>query len=622
MIKFNTVKIHNFYSYGDAEIDLRDKGFCLVSGKNNFEKDNAASNGSGKSAWINAMCACLIGETLTGQRSGFKNLFLEENSCWVTVDMNFFEDNFIITRIFNPKSDLKIIKNGEDISGKTLRDSEAILAEQLPDINRDLLGSSILIGQGFPDRLSALTPAKRKEKLENLTKTDFMVKEIREKIENRLNVLDTDLRNTEDKILVKNTLIQTNRTTLNTITTELETLQTNSNFDAEIKNLESEIESNRTLYDDKSKELTEFNNELSAVNTKYLKLTSDKSEQLQSMFEAFNTKFNSVNAEKIALNSEKSNLQHQIQHIKSIVDVCPTCHQKLAGVTKPDTKEQEARIVEIDKQINVIDQELNKLKETKAKYELEIKNTFDKDISDLDKKKADLNTKISLYNGNLSKLNTQILNLNNKLSSIQTNKANYLSRLNDLNSKKEETEKILLKLDLEVQELNTSKQEILEHTQVVKKMESLIKRDFRGILLQNVIKYINSKSKTFSQTVFGTQEIEIVLNGNNLDISYCNKPIESLSGGERTRVDLIIQLTLRDLLKNYLNLNSNILALDEITDFLDEKSCNAVMNLIENELNSTESVFIISHMANQLSLPIDSEIRVEKSAEGISSIIY
>jgi len=622
MIKFNTVKIHNFYSYGDAEIDLRDKGFCLVSGKNNFEKDNAASNGSGKSAWINAMCACLIGETLTGQRSGFKNLFLEENSCWVTVDMNFFEDNFIITRIFNPKSDLKIIKNGEDISGKTLRDSEVILAEQLPDINRDLLGSSILIGQGFPDRLSALTPAKRKEKLENLTKTDFMVKEIREKIENRLNVLDTDLRNTEDKILVKNTLIQTNRTTLNTITTELETLQTNSNFDTEIKNLESEIESNRTLYDDKSKELTEFNNELSAVNTKYLKLTSDKSEQLQSMFEAFNTKFNSVNAEKIALNSEKSNLQHQIQHIKSIVDVCPTCHQKLAGVTKPDTKEQETRIVEIDKQINVIDQELNKLKETKAKYELEIKNTFDKDISDLDKKKADLNTKISLYNGNLSKLNTQILNLNNKLSSIQTNKANYLSRLNDLNSKKEETEKILLKLDLEVQELNTSKQEILEHTQVVKKMESLIKRDFRGILLQNVIKYINSKSKTFSQTVFGTQEIEIVLNGNNLDISYCNKPIESLSGGERTRVDLIIQLTLRDLLKNYLNLNSNILALDEITDFLDEKSCNAVMNLIENELNSTESVFIISHMANQLSLPIDSEIRVEKSAEGISSIIY
>lgn len=622
MIKFNTVKIHNFYSYGDAEIDLRDKGFCLVSGKNNFEKDNAASNGSGKSAWINAMCACLIGETLTGQRSGFKNLFLEENSCWVTVDMNFFEDNFIITRIFNPKSDLKIIKNGEDISGKTLRDSEAILAEQLPDINRDLLGSSILIGQGFPDRLSALTPAKRKEKLENLTKTDFMVKEIREKIENRLNALNTDLRNTEDKILVKNTLIQTNRTTLNTITNDLETLQTNSNFDEEIKNLESEIESNRTLYNDKSKELTEFNNELSAVNTKYLKLTSDKSEQLQSMLEAFNTKFNSVNAEKIALNSEKSNLQHQIQHIKSIVDVCPTCHQKLAGVTKPDTKEQEARIVEIDKQITTIDQELNKLKDTKAKYELEIKNTFDKDISALDKKKEDLNNKISLYNGNLSKLNSQILNLNNKLSSTQTNKSNYLSRLNELKSKKEEAEKILLKLDLEVQELNTSKQEILEHNQVVKKMESLIKRDFRGILLQNVIKYINSKSKTFSQTVFGTQEIEIVLNGNNLDISYCNKPIESLSGGERTRVDLIIQLTLRDLLKNYLNLNSNILALDEITDFLDEKSCNAVMNLIENELNSTESVFIISHMANQLSLPIDSEIKVEKSAEGISSIIY
>jgi len=49
MLNFNSVTLHNFGSYGHAEVDLHDRGFCLVSGKNNYKKDNALSNGSGKS---------------------------------------------------------------------------------------------------------------------------------------------------------------------------------------------------------------------------------------------------------------------------------------------------------------------------------------------------------------------------------------------------------------------------------------------------------------------------------------------------------------------------------------------------------------------------------------------
>ena len=49
MLKFKKVILHNFGSYGHAEIDLNNKGICLVSGRNNYKKDNALSNGSGKS---------------------------------------------------------------------------------------------------------------------------------------------------------------------------------------------------------------------------------------------------------------------------------------------------------------------------------------------------------------------------------------------------------------------------------------------------------------------------------------------------------------------------------------------------------------------------------------------
>jgi DNA repair exonuclease SbcCD ATPase subunit len=95
---------------------------------------------------------------------------------------------------------------------------------------------------------------------------------------------------------------------------------------------------------------------------------------------------------------------------------------------------------------------------------------------------------------------------------------------------------------------------------------------------------------------------------------------DGLSGGEKQRVDLILQLAIRDLLTSYLDLSANILVLDEITDFLDKKSCQAVMNLLEKELKTVESVFIISHRASDLEIPIDSEIKIIKNANGISEL--
>ena len=44
------------------------------------------------------------------------------------------------------------------------------------------------------------------------------------------------------------------------------------------------------------------------------------------------------------------------------------------------------------------------------------------------------------------------------------------------------------------------------------------------------------------------------------------------------------------------------------------------MKLLEKELNTVESVFLISHHAEELELPIDSEVKIIKNALGISEI--
>jgi DNA repair exonuclease SbcCD ATPase subunit len=97
-----------------------------------------------------------------------------------------------------------------------------------------------------------------------------------------------------------------------------------------------------------------------------------------------------------------------------------------------------------------------------------------------------------------------------------------------------------------------------------------------------------------------------------------NKDYENLSGGERQKVDLIIQFSIRDMLCSQLNFSSNILVLDEIFDNLDMIGCEKLINVISN-MNDIKNIFIITHRYD-LSIPCDKEIVVVKSNLGISEI--
>ena len=97
-IRFIKVKMHNFLSYGHAEIDLTDKGYCLVSGINNCPKDNALSNGSGKSSWTSAINWVFTGETIQGIKKNIQNIYVEENSCWVELEFYVNADHYVLTR--------------------------------------------------------------------------------------------------------------------------------------------------------------------------------------------------------------------------------------------------------------------------------------------------------------------------------------------------------------------------------------------------------------------------------------------------------------------------------------------------------------------------------------------
>lgn len=82
-IRFKSITIHHFLSFGESTINLEDRGFCLVSGINRNPKDAAKSNGSGKSTIWNAISFVLTGETLQGLKSNLGNIYFKDG-CWVS----------------------------------------------------------------------------------------------------------------------------------------------------------------------------------------------------------------------------------------------------------------------------------------------------------------------------------------------------------------------------------------------------------------------------------------------------------------------------------------------------------------------------------------------------------
>lgn len=619
-IIFNKIVLHNFGSYHHAEVSLKDRGFCLVKGRNNYIKDKSLSNGSGKSFLWNGICFALTGETINGLTKNLKNMGNDETESYTRVDFNVDADNYCITRVIAPKSDLKIIKNGNDISGKGIRESEKVLSSTLPDVDKDLISTIIILGQGMPNKFSSFSPSGRKELLEKLTKSDFMIEDLKERIKVRGNEIHSQISELHDGILIRSTNASVIESNINKLKTKISSA------------IKPDFATLKTSYTDSKvkleKQLEELNAEIAALSTTYtndnsalVAVHSDKANTAAKLYEAYSAKVSPLNQAATQISVEISTLKKEIARLDKITDICPTCHQKLIGVHKPDTTSQKQELSKLQEQLVSVNIDISTANKKNLEYKAEIDSKYVEDEKRLSDKIRSVLTLMRAKEQEKSKCSLDLRAVATKLAQLELEEKSWDNNIaqlkNDLNNATTELSKIVAeKVDLEKAYNNWT-----AHLAVVNKINTLITRDFRGYILSNIIEYLNSKAKDYCEIVFGTRDLNIYLDGNALDISYCNKLFDNLSGGEKQRIDLILQFAIRDLLSKYFDINSNIIVLDELTDFLDKVSCAAVMSLINSELNSTESVFIISHHPDELELPIDSTIEILKDQSGISTVL-
>jgi len=622
-ISLQKLVIHNFLSIGDVELNLANRGCSLIEGRNNNPADGAFSNGSGKSSLWNALCWVITGETINGLKTNIPNIY-GEDGCFVTLLMDVDGESYEITRYRDygrTKNDLKIKINGVDKSGKGLRESEELLSQYLPDLTSDLIGNVIILGQGLPHKFSNNTPAGRKELLETLSRSDFMIQDIKDRLNLRSTELSNQLRGEEDNLLKLETSKEVNLKRVEDFKTQLSTLPTSTELEDQ---LQENVIKEKLLREEQENLLSQYN-KLNEVYTKQNlemeALKTQESEQRQQITEKWDSQISDQRIQMAECQANIKNLTGEISRLESITDVCPTCGQKLPGVLKPDTTDQKTQLNKMQNMLKDIQDSINQLQASKEKDLTEVKLKYEASRSAVEKTPTQyiqeldtLKNQSSLKQQEIERVVNSQIDLKIRIDSLAATRKTLQDKVAELSAEVSD-------LDQKIMYNKESVQNTQDHIEALNKINSLVKRDFRGVLLSSAIEFLDKRIKEYSKYVFNTQDLNLVLEGNNVNITFCNKAYSNLSGGEKQKVDIIIQLAIRDMMCQYLNFSSNVLVIDECFDGLDAVGCDKILDLINTCVRDVDSLFIISHHSETLQIPADEIITIEKDEKGISRIV-
>lgn len=397
----------------------------------------------------------------------------------------------------------------------------------------------------------------------------------------------------------------------------------------------------------------------SSLNNKILEYKNQKSQELNDLTYKLSEDLSKLSEENTILDVENTNYDYKIKdnnkqiEVLKTSEVCPTCGRKFDDINhehlESEIKRLENEISEINKSIvkNVKKEDENnkkiqeikdKIEENKTKIQNEINeyeskveeqinilnNTFNefainkdsekkalndtiKDFSNEEHELSLVNSNIALYKQNISKLEEELQNIKEESTK------NYENLIKECKIK-------LTKLNKENEKYEKQISEKEEKINVATHSISLVTKEFKNYLLKSAIEFLNLRLEYYSALLFSNEEdkVKFIQEGTKLDIYLGDALFESLSGGEKRKVDIAIMLVQKELANNMSNTYSNILILDECMDGLDSKSIDIVTNVLLQVSKDINSMFIVSH--KDTTIGYDSQIIVIKGKNRISTI--
>lgn len=598
-MKFNIrqIEIENFRSV-QSKVTINVKpGLYSIEGINNDEK--TSTNGAGKSTLISALYWCLTGNALTNEvlADDVINAKVGKN-CKVSVLIESSQGDIKITRTRGDSefgNNLFLEIADQDLTCHKVADTQARIA-QLFKIPFELLHSTIMMTHDIKSAFSELAPQQRVQALESIRDYSIWDK-VREEANKDIKAYNKEIQELNLKLSNMNGSKQTYEKMLASAVENYKVLV--KSFDeTEINNKMLSLTQENKNY---AEEIVSLESSLKELN-KIIDESTDKSLQIK-----LNEITDTANNIKLTLQSTEYERKEKVKDIDTIDawfknDKCPTCGH-LLDRTEQEKSEKSSHREELNKQLIQIDEKAKKLNDDialKRKEWAQVNTQLKVSEQNLHQSRA----KLSENNAKINDLKSKELANTRELAKLEAMKGTHSSQVDKLNND-------IISYKKEIESISAGEAIINEQLKSLENKRQLSdyffkllgsKGELRPYLLKQDIAYLNSCMQTYIHQFFENTEAELHLEGPNIEIlinsNGIKKKVTSLSGGEKKRLNIAIQLALYDLIQATSQVSFNVLWLDEIESELDQAGVNQLINIIEDKSNDAETVFWITNHPN------------------------
>ena len=604
-IELKNLSFSNMFSYGNAnKMDLHKNRITQLT----------APNGSGKSSIAMIIQEILFNKNVKGiKKSDILNRWVKTKQWSGSLDFVVGDKQYqvSVTRS-GAQTKVKLLENGTDISDHKVLDTYKKI-QQIVGLDFEVF--SQLTYQSSTDLLEFLkaTDTNRKKFLINLFNLEKYI-QIGEKIKSKATSTDRETLKLQGELKsVEDFLKFTNIPSKQAM---IEVPEIDPALQRKIGVLAAEIDN----YNETCKKIDRNNMYITERDNISFRVDLSKPDSFEDSDKLFKMKddFLVVQNELKSMKRERDSIDDR--------DTCPACGQKIDNDKALQLKTTlENKIYLTQSNVNLYTNQINNLEEDYRKYQSaqrvyeqnqkaiesfeQLSQMIDKSIPteypNIDSIKSDIENLTDIYNKQKHK-HEEAMQHNNGVSAHNAKVDALLDQKEDFKNRQVTLKNDTVSIQNQLNSLNILKKAFSTSGIVAFKLENLTKE-----LEITINHYLSLLSD-------GQFQVEFKLDKEKLNISVINNgigtPIETVSGGEFSRIQTSILLAIRSLLSKLGGSSINLLFLDEITGVLDDEGKEKLIEVLQNENNL--NVFLISH---DFTHPLIEKISIEKQ-ENISSI--
>ncbi len=547
MIIFKKLTFKNFLSVGNqpVSINLNETKTTLVHG----------TNGSGKSTVLDALCYSLFNKPF--RRVNLPQLINTQNKKGLLTEVEFTvgSNEFLVRRGQKPKV-FEIYKNGEQIDNKAAdKDTQTLLEQNILKMNLKTFIQVVILGSGNYMPFMQLNAPSRRDCIE-----DFL----------DIKVFSTMALLAKERLKMLKDGLRTCKGDMSNLTYKMD-LQRERISEVEARSVTDEKDLNSNIQSDEAEKvrLLEEVTKLQGIDSQLIKRVT---ELMVSSPKKMHNQFNEVI---IKMKGRLETLEKEGDFFKNN-DECPSCSQVITEDTKASILSKNTE--QSNKYSEAVLQAQSKLDE--------ISKTLDK-VQELE----------TLVQTNQNQIQLKQYEINNLNKSIAGYESKLIKLTNDSSSIDKEKAKIET-LTEEMSALTGRQEELLnlmhEHTIIV----DLLKDS--GIKTQIVRKYLPVMNKSIRKYLTALDfpilfQLDEEFNETVASPAYQDFSYASFSEGQKSRIDLALMFTWREIGRVKNSVNTNLLMLDEVfSSSLDDAGKENLLALIRYGLTDT-NVMVVDH---------------------------